>query len=118
MTEWIPSTSHEAISDTFCSSWQLFEVKFTPWKSTGRNTVAYFQYTSKLIKYRWQYIIYNEQINYRLQFLSRFSESFRLFEAKFFPRIYIEGKFSKEIGKERDRMCLPKQNSSFFHLVV
>ena len=47
-----------------------------------------------------------------------FQISFRFFEAKFLPRIYVEGKFSKEIGKKRDRMCLPKQNSSFLHLVV
>ena len=47
-----------------------------------------------------------------------FQISFCLFEAKFLPRIYVEGKFSKEIGKERDQMCLPKQNNSFFHLVV
>ena len=51
-------------------------------------------------------------------FSQGFQISFRFFEAKFLPRIYVEGKFSKEIGKERDRMCLPKQNSSFFHLVV
>ena len=78
MIEWIPSTSHEAISDTFCSSWQLFEVKFTPWKSTGRNAVVYFQYTF----FSWGFQI-----------------SFRLFKAKFLPQIYVKGKFSKENWK-------------------
>ena len=29
-------------------------------------------------------------------FSQRFPISFRLFEAKFLPRIYVEGKFSKE----------------------
>ena len=41
-------------------------------------------------------------------FSQGFQISFRFFEAKFLPRIYVEGKFSKEIGKERDRMRLPK----------
>ena len=68
----------------FLQLMQFYEVKFTPWKSTGRNTVAYFQYNSKLIKYRWQYIIYNEQINYRLHFLSRFPDFFLSLWSKVF----------------------------------
>ena len=41
MIEWIPLNSPEAVSDIFCCSWQLFEVQFTPWNSTGRNTVVF-----------------------------------------------------------------------------
>ena len=39
-----------------------------------------------------------------------FQISFRFFEAKFLSRIYVKGKFSKEIGKERDRISPTKKD--------
>ena len=101
MTEWIPLNSHDAISDTFCSSGQLFEVHFTPWNSTGRNTVVIFSYILKdyIFRQDFQSLLISLKQSLHRRFMSKVN-------------------FPKRIRKERDRTCSLKRKSSFFHLVV